>query len=652
MEELRVETVEESIKDGEGGSPQKPMQEKKKLPKKKILVVLGIVLGVFLVVFGFLGLILGIPLYKTYQDGMVAYSEAKTINVALKDQDVKKLNTAITNTNAKLAVVQNDLKGVAWATNLPIVGAYISDATHGANAASYGLEAGQVAVKALEPYADLLGLDGKAKAGNGTTEDRISKLVETLDKITPQIDAISKKMDKVETEVAYIDPNRYPVSFGGKQIRGNIIEAKELVALASQFLKEAKPLAKDMPALLGADKEAKYMVIFQNDKELRPTGGFITAYAVFNINKGKISLDKSDDIYKLDDTITKKVSPPEPISKYLNVFQWRLRDANFSPDYGSSAKTFLDIYNSSTSKKDVKGVIAMDTQGLVGLMDVLGPVNIYGTNFTTQKVPACDCPMVVYELLKQAGQPRNYWTDNRKDMIGVLLQAIMKKALDAPSEVNGPLFQQGLKLANEKHILFFLTDENDQKGVESLGFAGKIKTSDGDYLHINDANLGGAKSNLYITQAVKQDVKITDSGADEILTIDYKYPRQGDNCSLERKEGLCLAGIYRDYLRIYLPKGSKVNEVRGFETAKPEIYEDLGHTVVAGFFTVVPQGLAKIQVKYSVPGDFRKQGIYTSLIQKQPGTAGNPYTVMVDGQIIEDGKPFDLTEDKKVNVSL
>jgi hypothetical protein len=106
---------------------------------------------------------------------------------------------------------------------------------------------------------------------------------------------------------------------------------------------------------------------------------------------------------------------------------------------------------------------------LVKLMDVLGPVNIYGTNFTTQKVPACDCPMVVYELLKQAGQPRNYWADNRKDMIGLLLQQIMKKAMDAPSEVNPLLFQTAMSMTQQKHILFYLVDPEAQKGVEALG---------------------------------------------------------------------------------------------------------------------------------------------------------------------------------------
>lgn len=633
MEELKTDMPHEVIQ-----------TEERKFPKKPVLIVLGVILGVLLI----LALFIGVPLYKTYQDAVATYAAAKEIKQALTEQDIKKASLAMTETKTKLTVVQNDLKGLGWATYLPFVGSYISDATHGANATKYGLETGEIMAKAVEPYADLLGLKGQGSAPTGTAEDRIAKLVETLDKVTPQIDAVSKKVALIEQEIEPIDPNRYPEEFAGKKIRSNLVEAKNLVALGSELLKDAKPLTKNLPTLLGARGEKRYLVLFQNDKELRPTGGFITAYAVFRVDKGRISLETSDDIYKLDDTVKKQVSPPPPIAKYLNVFNWRLRDSNFSPDFASSARTFLDIYDSSTQKKNVEGIIVMDTQALVEIMKVLGPVNIYGTNFTTQNNPNCDCPMVVYELLKQAGQPRNYWTDDRKDMIGILLQAIMKKALDAPSEMNGPLFQAGMRMTSEKHILLYLVNSENQKGIEILGFAGKIRVSKGDFLHINDANLGGAKSNLYIEQSVKQDVKITNSGADEILTIDYRYPRVGDNCSLERKVGLCLAGIFRDYLRIYLPKGAKVTEVRGFETAKPEISEDLGHAVIAGFFTVVPQGLGKIQIKYSIAGDFKAKGVYTSLIQKQPGTTGNKYTVLVNGV----GEPFNLTKDKEISIKL
>ncbi len=598
---------------------------------KKKLVLLGVLV--------FLVLIIGIPLLMAYKDGKVLYQKALAIKDAAKTQDIAKTQEAIVTTQAQLKKVRGDLTPLVWTK---FIIPYSSDLFNSLDAGEQGLEAADILVKAVEPYADLLGFKGKGSFAGGTTEERIVKVVETLDKITPQIDALSQKISKVRVDIDKIDPNRYP-----KKYQEKILEAKQLVDLTDQLLTQAKPMVKRLPDLAGVNGEKKYLILFQNDAELRPTGGFITAYAVFRIEKGKIHLDTSDDIYKLDDTLTRQVAPPDPISRYLNVYGWRMRDANFSPDFYSSMKTFEDLYGSSSAKKKIDGIMALDTHVLVALMDVLGPVNTYGVDFTTKKVPQCDCPMVIYELEKYADEPKNYERGSRKDIIGVLLQTLMQKAMKAPKQVYGPLFQAFFKEAQQKHILFYLHDADAQAGVEAINWAGRIKTYNGDYLHINDANLAGAKSNLYIVPSVKQEVTITDNGAEETLTLDYKYPHSADNCSLERKSGLCLAGIYRDYLRVYLPNGAVLVNASGFEN-KSKTFEDLNHTVVDGFFTVVPQGLAKITIKYRVAGEFKKFKEYKSLIQKQPGTDGNKYQVIVNNKSQE----FNLTEDKEISVKL
>lgn len=627
--------------DGDG------LPEVKPHSKRNIAKPIGIALGVLVAIFALMFVVVGLPVYKVYADSVKAYALAKQVKDALKSQDIKKMTDAIVATKAQVQVVEGDLAKLSWTRALPFVGGYTSDAVHGAAAAKHGLEAAEIMSRAVEPYSDLLGLKGQGTFVGGTAEERIMKMVETLDKVTPQIDQIADKMKLVQAEVDQIDPNRYPETVKGKVVRANIVEAKKLVSYSGTILTQARPLVKNLPNLLGVNKEAKYMILFQNDKELRPTGGFITAYAIFRVEKGKISLNEADDIYKLDDTVKKNVTPPEPIKKYLNVFGWRLRDANFSPDFESSMKAFQDIFASSSKKQDLAGIIAVDTHFLVKLMEIIGPVEIYGQTYSAKVSTQCNCPMVVYELLKAAGTPRGYWVDNRKDMIGLLLQALMKKALAAPKQVYAPLFQSAFDLSYEKHLVFFLNDPQSEQGVQAIDFGGKIKTVPYDYLHISDANLGGAKSNLYVVRSVKQEVSITDKGADNALTVSYKYPHAADNCSLERKEGLCLAGIYRNYMRIYLPKGAVIKEVVGFEN-KSTTFDDLGHTVVDGFITIVPQGLGKITVKYSVAGDFKAKGEYRELIQKQPGTVGDKYQLVVNGNLQE----FALTTDKDIVVKL
>lgn len=617
--------------------------QKVELARKRVVVVLL----VLVVVLTGLGLLVGLPLFAAYREGKEAYRLVTEVKEAVKSQDISRTRRAIAATREQWEKVKNDLAIIGWTRVVPFFGAYSADLFHLVAAGESGLVMADTVAEALEPYADLLGFKGQGSFAGGTAEDRLVKFVETLDKLTPKIDVVSEQIKAMRNSIDRIDGRRYPQTLGGRVVRQRITDVKTVVDLTDELLSEARPMVKKLPELLGAFGEAKYLILFQNDKELRPTGGFITAYAVFRVEKGKIHLETADDIYKLDDTVTKNVTPPEEIIKYLNVYGWRLRDANFSPDFFESMRTFEDIYASSTQKKKINGIIAVDTHFLTRMMDVLGPLEIYGLSFTTKEVPECNCPMVVYELLKAAGLPRGYWVDNRKDMIGVLLSGIMKKAMVSPKQVYGKLWQTVWDAASEKHVLVYLKDADAQKGVEALGFAGRIKTYDGDYLHVNDGNLAGAKSNLFIVATVRRDVAVTSEGANVTLTLEYKYPRVADNCSLERKEGLCLAGIYRDYLRVYLPRGSEVEEVRGFES-KSRTFASLDHTVVDGYFTVVPQGLAKIEIKYRVPGDFKKRKEYRLLIQKQPGTLGNRYRLTVNGKVSE----FDLVRDKEIVVKL
>jgi len=611
----------------------------------RVVAISTLIILVLVLAIGFVFIYL--PVMKLVSSAKTLQASAKVTYGYIKDQDIAKVEESIQKLKSDLNQVKTDFAVLAWTKNIPFVGSYTSDGQHLLSAADHGLKASDIAVKAILPYTDLLGLKGKSTFSGGTTEDRIVKAVETLDKVTPQIDEISAELDAVKKEVDYIDPNRYPETFNGRAIRSQVQEGKKILTAVDSFLFEARPMVKKIGSLLGVNKnnEAKYIILFQNDKELRPTGGFITAYAVFRVEKGKIHLEASDDIYKLDDTVTKKVTPPSPISKYLNVFGWRLRDSNFSPDFNSSMKVFEDLYGSSTQKKTIDGIIAVDTHVLVKLLDVVGPIQAYSTTFTTKKVPQCDCPMIIYELEKYADEPKGYERGSRKDIIGVLLSEVLRKTLTSPKTLLGNLVPAMMDEIKQKHTLFYFKDADAQQGMEALNFAGRIKVAPAnfDYLHVNDANLGGAKSNLYIKSKVTLTVDKAAGKNTNNLVLEYQHPRAPDNCSLERKEGLCLSGIYRDYVRVYLPLGSVLVESRGFENHSTT-FDDLGHTVVDGFFTVTPLALAKIQIKYTTPVSFN--GSYKLLLQKQPGTEANHYKITVNGQV----KELDLLEDTEVEI--
>lgn len=625
---------------------EKTKSAKFNLPKKKLGIILG-VLGVLglLVIFGFI-----LPARNIYSQAVVALGSVKLTYQSVKNQDIEKANKDLISAKGAFLKLQKEYKSLAWMRFLPFLGNYWSDGDHLLKAGLAGLEAGEVSVEAIKPYADLLGLKGKSTFVSKSTDERIQTAVATLDKLTPKLGQISSKLEIVSAEIKNIDPNHYPGSLGKLKPRSQIAELRNGIETVTHLFVSARPLVAVSPDLLGQTKTKRYLILFQNDKELRPTGGFITAYAVFLVNKGKITVESADDIYKLDRNGTTKFLPPQPFMDHLNVFRLYIRDANFEPDFVTSMKQFEALYNPLRGNSDYDGIVALDTHVLVSAMKILGPIPAYGTNFTTEPDTRCGgCPNVIYELEDLVGRRVNYIREDRKDIIGVLLYQIMQKALGvSPGQYWGQLFQMALTEAEQKHILVYLHDSSAQKGITALNMAGQIKDYQGDYLYINDANLGGAKSNMFVTQTVKEEYQTAPDGTiTKTLTVEYKNPETASaGCNLETG-GVCLNGIMPNWVRVYVPKGSQLIEFKGSED-KVKTSVAYGKTVFEGFLTVKPLGTSQVVVKYKLSVKAQK-GVLPVLIQKQPGTDGNEYKIFVNGKQIDQ---FNLTTDRETQIKL
>lgn len=658
MEKIELgneETVKqpEMAKDFVSQSSQPISMRKRKnhmsLSPKAIKIILGVV-----VFFVLAGLLVGTQAYAVYKSGIITYRQAKVFADAIKVQNIEQASTELVKTKADIADTQKKLGGMWYMRFIPIANFYYNDATHMLNAGSAGLDSAGIAVDALKPYADILGLKGGGSFSGGTAEDRIRTAVLTLGKITPRIDDIAKSLDVVKAEVDQVKVSHYPRIIFGSKINDGITQMKDLTDAGASFVHDARPLVKVLPELLGEKDDKKYLIVFQNNAELRPTGGFITAYAIFRISKGNITVDRSDDIYSLDATIPKGPAP-RPILQYLpKVYTFNLRDSNLSPDYIESMKTFYSMYQQSSQKVAIDGIIALDTSVLVSTVKILdNHVEAGGLTFTTDPDPRCwnKCPQIIYQLEDSISRPVNYIKSDRKGLLGQLLFAIMKKALQSsPKQYWGKLVQSGITQAQQKHVMFNLFNADAQTGLDSLNASGRIKPFEGDYLHINDANFAGAKSNLFITQTVRNEYKVDSDGTiTKTVTVEYTNPQPPSDCNLERG-ALCLNAENRDWVRMYVPEGSQLiaSESKGSQV-KLTSYKELGKTVIEGFLTIRTQGKATYTVSYKLPFKKPSDGVVPLLIQKQAGTDSPVYTTVVNGH---EEKPFNLLTDQEEKIKL
>lgn len=571
---------------------------------------------------------------------------------AIKNQDLEKTKASLAQTRQKLTELMREYDKVRLFKVVPLVGGYFADGEHALKAASAGLDAADKAVEALEPNADLLGLKGKSTFVSGSADERIQTAVKTMNALVPKINEMALSIDLLRREIGVINPSRYPQKIGKTVIRQRLVDTKEVVENTANLFVNAQPLLINLPKMLGEPETRRYLVLFQNDKELRATGGFITAYAQFRFERGKAILERADDIYALDAAKRKNFPAPAEILKFhKGVYNLNLRDSNLSPDFKLSMQKFEELYDTVSGKEKIDGIIAVDTHVLVEALKILGPMTIAGREFSATIDKRCDCPRAIYELEDYATRPVGYVREARKDIIGILFQSLLQKALGvSPSQYWGNLFQVLITEINRKHVVAYFHDINAQKAAESFNLAGRIMTASEtatlvayaegkgwDYLHINNSNMAGAKANMFVSEKVTKDTTInSDETITTKLTVEYKNPYPGSDCGLE-SGGLCLNAPLRNWVRVYVPADSKLRESKGAQSpkdAKPtpmDTYESLGKTVFEGFLIVSPLGTAHLELTYVSPVK-PVEGKYRLLIQKQPGTEDDEYTFELSGK--------------------
>lgn len=615
---------------------------------------------IFASVLGFLLAVFIIPLLLFANKVREVSEKLNPITNTTEFGDIEKVKSDFIIARDSVKELKSSYVFISWMKFVPFVGSYVADLGHGLTASTKVFEAGEIAIVTLDPLLSELGFkkDGvETDTAEKSAQERIDFVVNSIPEILPKADEISKKVTEAEAELSKIDPNKYPEDFRGINVREKLKSILDMFSQLSAYISESKPLLESAPYLLGMEEDRNYLVLFQNDKELRPTGGFLTAYSIMKVSKAKFEPVSSDDIYNLDAKYKPEFEAPEAIvdlikGPYILSNNIRLRDMNYNPDFKISMDMFLEEA-SKAGMKEVDGIIAVDTQLLVNLLDALGEIGVPGFgNFSSKTEPKCNCPQVVYELESFADiegpiiwdpitgkiilRPPN--SDNRKKIIGPLMNSILANAMAQPKEKMPALLDSIFKSVIEKHVLFYLHDDSAQNAVEGFGIAGRINENyQGDYLHISDSNLGGRKSNLYVKQEVEQEITVNKDGAiQKTVTITYKNPEKHDGW---------LNSVLPNWVRLYVPKGSTLIDVEGLQK-QYETHEESGKTVFSGHFSLRPEGVSKVTFSYTLP--FKKSEDFRMLIQKQPGTDAPLYVITTP----KSEEEFLLKTDKELRIKL
>jgi hypothetical protein len=611
----------------------------------------AVFLGILIIVAVVMYFVAVKPALALYSMANVVKSDASEIGEALQSRDLVKLNEVLDKTEKDLQdlKVEKDEK-FSWAKNMKMFKAneYYSDFDKFANAGIYAIDALRETSVIITPFADAAGLkvspDQEVPEAEGLME-AFQGWISVMPQVADQMDGVIEKVSKIGEELESINVEKYPEKIGKFEVRSNIEFVKNNLSNADEYAPDIKQALQIIPGVLAVGTETKrYMIIMQNDKEIRPTGGFMTNYATFKISNGLLDSDfTSKDMYSVDltldiiDATYDFPDPPGPYGTLLKVERWYARDMNYSPDFVTSMDQFLEFYNmagriSPYEIKPVDGIFAIDTNVIKELLEVTGPVTVNGTTYTQDNVVLELEKIASLALAEQA---------NRKRVLGDLMEGMLINVFESDSNLWSKLIEKGIDLAVRKHISIYLFDEQAQALVEEYNLGGRIKENvEGDYAMLVSTNLGGDKTNWFVDKEVSHRLEKEGDRWVRTVNIKYQYTEPGPEYG-------ALVKRFKDWVRLYVPIGSELISVEGSENESLNLSDQERNKVwYSGYLEMGPNESREITFKYYLPDEFVGESEYVLNIQKQSGIDREKHTVVFEGE----NKEVDLFKDTVVRI--
>ncbi|MDO9231741.1 MAG: DUF4012 domain-containing protein [bacterium] len=355
-----------------------------------------------------------------------------------------------------------------------------------------------------------------------------------------------------------------------------------------------------------------FMIMLQNNMELRPGGGFLGQYAILKIKDGEVVSTFLEDANLLDQRITAKIKPPYPFTRMMQLRKWKFRDSNFSPDFPTNVEKAKYFYRLAGKSSNFDGVIAVNVNVFNDILGLTGPITVPGYNITFN---SNDGALKLEEYVeKRYIMNPDIDTQNRKEIMRKMAPIIISKlfSLGNISKISDLVHKE----FQNRNIMVNFSDPELQRSIESVYWDGKVaKDWGGDYLMMVDANMGALKTDYYIKRQVSYDIDLTMEKPTVTLNVLYKNTAP---------YGDWRTSDYHSYLRLYVPKGSNFLESKMVSLANKG--EEFEKSYFGFICHVLIGGETNAMIKYELPAGF-DVGSYRLLIQKQSGVENIPFKV-------------------------
>ena len=516
----------------------------------------------------------------------------KAVN-SLKENNYNDLSLYLERLEGNIEKSQNALQGLDWAYELlekddskKNMDQFLAGIRHLARGGKQSVEL----IQPMVSYAQNLSLNLEDESDYTEYMEKIHNNAQEFDLAYIELIKANELLSTVNYEFLILNEKQSnDVKKLQEDLFTKIVEYKDFISIT--------------PQILGYPNEKNYLIVFQNDFELRSTGGFIGSYATVKINNGKIENIKVDDIYNPDGQLDEYIEPPEPLKTLLGEeHSWAMRDANWDADFPTSARQLEWFYTLETGE-EIDGVIAINTNIVQELLEVLEPVTIDDGTVVT-KANFFD-ESEAHHLTFEPGSTQ------KKDFLGNLTDKLLDKLGEKDNEA---LLNVGFlveEMLQERELFIYLNDPAASRIIAKRGWDGGVAQHEGEYLFIVENNLGGNKVNKYIERKIVQIVNLEEDIATHNLTIEYT-----NNSETPDWPG----GTYVNYVQTIIPQDAEIETIEGLRDHQTE--DRYSYKLVSGWIDIGYQDMNSYTINYKtgtvINKPVSKKG-FEYLIQKQAG---------------------------------
>jgi len=530
--------------------------------------------------------------------------------------DIASLDTHLKEAQAAAGPFLRLAPHLGWA---PRLGPDIANAPQLLDMAVALSTAGRTAVDALAPVGEMV-------AGGGGL-DALPQAVDALQAAQPQIEAARADMVRAAEIRASLPPLSEP------RLAGQLAKLDALLPLATGGLE----LAALAPALLGADGPRTYLLLAQNNDELRGTGGFISGAGHVTFDRGKLADLTFADSYAVDNFEQPHTAPPAPLARYMAADLWLLRDSNWSPDFPEAADVARALYLQDRGMA-TDGAAALDLEAVSLLVGAVGPLQVPGIDEPVtgdnaiQWMKAAWQSPVGSETGPETGGGTAWW-EKRKDFMGELVKVALAR-VQGGADLDMAAVARALYTALDNRSLQLALDDPAAAALlAERGWDGGVRPPAGsDFLLVADSNVGFNKANMLVRQRIDYAVEEGNAGLEATLRLTYTHTAPAGSepvCDRSPRYGATYEDLakrcYWSYLRVYAPGGSELLSLDGLND--PATEAGIRNTVIfAGAFVLKPGEQHLVTLRYRLPPD-APRAPYRLLVRKQAGAMGSELSV-------------------------